>query len=76
MDFGEVPEWRKLLDELNDVEVSKGVLGYLDTRHHPNEGQFFTTTDVLRSLWSLQKGSRKIGVSRRSFNALTSPQCL
>jgi len=29
---------------LNDVKVSKGVLGCLDTGHHPDEGQFLTTT--------------------------------
>ena len=31
-----------LLNGLNDVEVSKKVLGYLNTRHHPDEGQFLT----------------------------------
>ena len=41
-------ERRKLLDGLNDVEVSKGVLGWLDTCHHPDEGQFLTTTAGLR----------------------------
>jgi len=32
-----------LLDGLNDMEVSKGVLGYLDTCQHLDEGPFFTT---------------------------------
>ena len=39
-------EWQKLLDGLNDVKVSKGMFGCLDTRHHLDEGQFLTTTDT------------------------------
>jgi len=31
---------------INDVEALKGVLACLDTRQYPDEGQFFTTTDV------------------------------
>ena len=32
-----------LLDGLNNVEVSKGVHGCLDTSHHLDKGRFFTT---------------------------------
>ena len=68
-------EWRKLLDGLDDVEVSKGVLSYLDMRHHPDEGQFLTITNACLSFacWNLRKESWKSRVGRRSFNALTSP---
>jgi len=31
---------------MNDVEVSKGVLGCLNTRHHLDKGQLLTTTDA------------------------------
>jgi len=36
---------RKLVDGLDDMEVPKGVLGYLDTRHHLDESQFLTPTE-------------------------------
>jgi len=39
--FREDLVWRMLLDGLNDVKVSKGVLGCLDTRHYLDEGQFW-----------------------------------
>ena len=63
-----------LLDELNEVKVSKGILDCLDTRHHPDDGQFLTTTDSPGSFacWNLWEGSRKSRVGGRSFNALTS----
>ena len=38
---------REVADGLNNVEVSKGVLDYLDTRHHLDEGQFFTTIPTM-----------------------------
>ena len=47
---GEDLEWQKLMDELNDVEVSKGVLGCLDKRHHYDEGHFLTTTMVQKNM--------------------------
>ena len=40
----EALEWQKLLNGLNDVDVLRWVLGCLDTHHHPDEGQFLTTT--------------------------------
>jgi len=41
-------EWRKLLNGLNNVKVSKGMLGYSDTRHCPDQCQFLTTTQTKR----------------------------
>jgi len=38
--------WQNLLDGLNDVEISEGVLGCLNTSHHPDEGQFLITTST------------------------------
>jgi len=40
----------EVLDGLNDVEVSKGVFGCLDTCHHPDEDQCFTT----RRTWEVE----------------------
>ena len=37
-------EWHELLDGLNDLKVSKGVLSYSYTRHHLDEDQCLTTT--------------------------------
>jgi len=64
-----------LLDGLNAVEVSNGVLGCLDTCHHLDQGQFLITTDTSRSFScrSLWKENRKSGVGKRFFNALSSP---
>ena len=36
-------EWQMLLDGVNDVDVSKGMLSCLDTYHHLDENQILTT---------------------------------
>ena len=46
---------QKLLDGLNDVEISKRVLGCLDTCYHPDEGQFFITILCMIKVFSVQR---------------------
>jgi len=52
-------EWRMLPDGLNDVEVSKGVLGCLDMCHHPEKGQVLTTTYAPLPLFCLLEPTEK-----------------
>ena len=71
-------EWQKLLNELDNVEVLRGVLGCLDTRHYLMRVNFWPLQmpPALFSCRSLRKKSQQSGVGRRSFNVLTSPWCL
>ena len=51
-------EWQMLPDELNDLKVSNGVLGCLDTCHYPNENQFFNHhREPTKSIWVLNWGN-------------------